>query len=1137
MEQTSENIVKNGQIITVKNADGDADTTATILIQNKINYTPKVSVIIPVYNVEQYLHECLDSVVNQTLKEIEIICVDDGSTDKSLEILKEYAKRDNRITVITQENLHAGVARNAGLSVAKGEYLSFLDSDDFFELNMLEETYNKAKTDKSDIVVYESAVYDCQSQQISRFVRVDENFAKASPFAPEQFKDCLFTATNPNPWTKLFRQDLFIKNGLHFEKYLRCNDITCVCAALAVANKISVIQKPFAIYRSNQKDNVTANRANNIDCFLYAVDKLEKKLSDLKLYEMFENSFKKRIVSSFKWELSACSEEQKQSTKVLAKKILSDNVYDILYTPKVSVIIPVYNVEQYLRECLDSVINQTLKDIEIICVNDGSSDNSLEILNEYAQKDSRIRIINQQNQGQACARNQALKIAQGEYILFLDSDDWVRNDTCQILYDHAKRFDLDIVNFEGIKYINETKVFEEIPGLQIHYFQDECNVYSRKQVESVIDKIIVSACLMFYKKSFISDNNLLFPDGLFFEDNVFVHKALNNVNRYGIKNTKLYYRRCHPNQTTQNWDKLFSDYITIVNKIIWLYTTESKFEQGTKTQIVNNFLTGAIYRWSTFDNYYKQKYIPLLYKCVSEAAERFNCAEYAMKFLKDRKPMFFYEELLSNWYKLNKKEELNLCCPKTYNEKLQWLKIYDATPIKTKLADKYLVRDWVAENIGTEYLIPIFGVYNSFDEIDFDKLPNQFVIKTNHGSGWNMIVTNKSQLDISEAKSKFDKWMKDNYAFKWGCELHYRDINPKIIIEQYIDPVESNHEIQVWCFSGKIKFVSIESIKDEQDLVRGTFYPDGTPTQFAISPNHYKKLDKITDKSAFNKAIELAQKMLINVPYVRIDFIEWHGSVLFREMTFTSGSGLSLIEPKHYNRLLGNWIKLPKLAYDIDTGTYYKLPKIHARLHIKPYLLFPYYLIKTWYLRRKRERMRAEKVVSQIRTYRIDIMHTNANGSVDIADETDCFAKTNYQKPKWMNGRGIMVTNDSKYMCFNILCKESGPVNFFFRGMDRRYEGERIPVYVKYTSIKIDGEEMLSAPVIAWHDVPFKFSKDVIDGQEINVYVETAPYVYTPEELAILLNKLYPNENIPAVINAYCDLDLLYTIMHDKGEL
>ena len=141
----AENMKK--KVITVQNAEGEPETQAEILIQNKIGYTPKVSVIIPVYNVEEYLRECLDSIVKQTLREIEIICVDDGSTDNSLEILKEYAKKDNRITVITQKNLHAGVARNAGLAVAKGEYLSFLDSDDFFLFFIKNKFFNHSLTE------------------------------------------------------------------------------------------------------------------------------------------------------------------------------------------------------------------------------------------------------------------------------------------------------------------------------------------------------------------------------------------------------------------------------------------------------------------------------------------------------------------------------------------------------------------------------------------------------------------------------------------------------------------------------------------------------------------------------------------------------------------------------------------------------------------------------------------------------------------------------------------------------------------------------------------------------------------------------------------------------------------------------
>ena len=182
VKSTNARTGKNIKAITVKNADGEPDTTAKILVQNKISYTPKVSVIIPVYNVEKYLRECLDSVVNQTLREIEIICVDDGSTDSSLDILKEYASKDNRITVIGQQNLHAGVARNAGLAVARGEYLSFLDSDDFFELNMLAEMYNTAKKDGSDTVICGNYVYNDTKKQITDHIKIDKKFIDASPF-------------------------------------------------------------------------------------------------------------------------------------------------------------------------------------------------------------------------------------------------------------------------------------------------------------------------------------------------------------------------------------------------------------------------------------------------------------------------------------------------------------------------------------------------------------------------------------------------------------------------------------------------------------------------------------------------------------------------------------------------------------------------------------------------------------------------------------------------------------------------------------------------------------------------------------------------------------------------------------------
>lgn len=292
---------------------------------------PLVSVIIPVYNVEKYLRECLDSLINQTLKDIEIICVDDGSTDSSLDILNEYKAKDNRFIILTQKNLNAGVARNNGLKVATGEYLSFLDSDDIFELNMLEEMYNTAKKDNSDTVVCNFYIYDNATKKSSWNLKIDDKFIKKSPFSPVDIKDEIFNFSSPNAWTKLFKHSLFKDNKLQFVDTICCNDFTCVYTALAVSKKISVINKPFIHYRFIQKSNLTARRVKYPDSFLVAAQQLENNLRRFKVYHTFEKSFISRMKSSYNWEVSECTKMQKFEREKLARKILSANLFKILF--------------------------------------------------------------------------------------------------------------------------------------------------------------------------------------------------------------------------------------------------------------------------------------------------------------------------------------------------------------------------------------------------------------------------------------------------------------------------------------------------------------------------------------------------------------------------------------------------------------------------------------------------------------------------------------------------------------------------------------------------------------------------------------------------------------------------------------
>ncbi len=1097
--------------IIVKNAEGVADTTAQILVQNTIDYTPKVSVIIPVYNVEEYLRECLDSVVNQTLKEIEIICVDDGSTDSSLEILKEYADKDNRITVISQQNLHAGVARNAGLAVAKGEYLSFLDSDDFFELNMLEEGYNHAFENSTEVVVWGFHIYDEQRQKKISTSIPQIGKEEFSCLATDEQKSAIFMFTSPNPWTKLFMKEMIKQNNIYFEGTHVANDLTFVLTALSISSKICVIKKALAFYRTNQKSNITSNRGVKILDFIYAIERLKENLMKFNKYELFKDSFFRRVVGSASFELKHCFDDNLRKEMVLRlKELLPQNLIDEvlqLCLPKVSVIIPVYNVEPYLRQCLDSVLDQTLKDIEIICVNDGSTDNSLQILKEYAVKDKRIKIIDQKNQGPSCSRNNALKIATGKYIQFLDSDDYLRKDALLLLFNKAERTQADVVHFEGLAHYLDTNEIKEVPALTISYVSDCNHVYTEAEIKGFLLSVTISACLFFYRTSFIKENNLTFPAGLCFEDNYFVHKMFNKTTRYAILKEKLYYRTKHKEQITNNWDKLFGDYIKIVKLIIDFYLSGEVSDKKLKTHAIKNYSSALCWRYNSFSLHIKNKYLSQILDVLNDIPCDLR-SKPTLEFLsKSKDAIGSYRVELETWYKRVTGKYLDLNNPKTFNEKIQWIKLYDSTPIKTKLADKYLVREWVKEKIGEKYLIPLLGVYDKFEEIDFSKLPNRFVIKCNHGCAYNIIVKEKSQLDLADVKARLDKWMGENYALKWGCELHYRDIPPKIVIEEFLDEISHNiYDYRFFCCNGKVEQIWLD-------------VNSGTPQhERKIYDRHWNELNIIVKwprleadvpkPKNLDKLVELSEILSQEFAFVRVDFYNLQNKIYFGEMTFTSMSGIGKFQPEIENLKLGKKIKLPKLAYNIDTGEYYKLPK---RSRIKPYLLFPYNLCKCAFLKRKAFKKGVSDVSRQLSDARLDIKNL---GSAENQIEIKTTAQVD--KPAWFVnkfGAGQVVQFSDLTQSLQIKVIRSGKLFISLKGRDKRFNGTRFPLWIDYSSIKIDGQEILSKPISVEHDKDFRYDMPVKDGQMVKVEVQQQYHQYQKNELQDLILKLNPNSD------------------------
>lgn len=268
-----------------------------------------------------------------------------------------------------------------------------------------------------------------------------------------------------------------------------------------------------------------------------------------------------------------------------------------------------------------------------------------------------------------------------------------------------------------------------------------------------------------------------------------------------------------------------------------------------------------------------------------------------------------YEDALIDWYYDKTGEILDLASPKTLNEKIQWIKLYGIDEKKEKLTDKLLVRDWIKDRIGTDFLIPLLGVWDKFDDIDFNSLPERFVLKLTNGSSWNIIVNDKKKFDEEEARNKINKWSITNYAFYSGFELQYKNIKPNIIAEAYIEnESEDLYDYKFWCFNGKVEFILL--VKGRYKNVERICYN----TNWEVMPFSYQHSineTKIRKPDNLDKMIEISEKLSEGFDFVRVDLYRLNdGKILFGEMTFTCDSGIGVWEPKEYDKIMGDLLNL-----------------------------------------------------------------------------------------------------------------------------------------------------------------------------------------------------------------------------------
>ena len=1187
----------------VKNAEGEPDTKAKIIKFNKINFIPKVSVIIPVYNMGEFLTKCLKSVIKQTLKEIEIICIDDGSTDNSLDILKHFAEKDNRMTIIRQENLHAGVARNAGLAVAKGKYLSFLDSDDFFELNMLEEMYKKILKKQSDIIICRCKSIDLDTGQFNdkifnNSLRLDL-IPKKSTFSVLDIPKSIFQIFEGWAWDKLFRTEFILSNNIKFQNLINFNDNQFTYTALCFAKSITTIEKRFVIKRHGHKKSLSANRNKDPSCFLLSYEKLKYNLEKFGLYNLVKESF-------WKWALKLCIIQLKNLDKtskeylfnILHQKfnlwdyidnspqsstryrslnyiknhkvfpsiniayIINYKTFNLFLTSLVSVLknseyeniniilfykdiaqvdlqeinklkeirfffLAIYNASEILFENFSSK-EFTIKEkgfnicllINFLCYHSDIDKilylsyntilrKSLLSLWEIDMKNNLIAGVEDISYSKDKAKKLNLKdnIYINDGVLLLNIKEWKKENLCNKILDYNNNNQNN--NYESaqdiINIFSDSKKNLLLPEYNyMKIFENNTCQYDYKYLE--IYRKNAPTIINFWKIELNTD----FSKDLFQNDFLKYHIILNNIkdkhfsipivlssdNRYatfmyttmlsilesGYKNTyyifyllvssnfsksikniilelnnkyKCYINFIYINSIFENvimkiphitlstfyrlligdllpkeFDKcIYLDTDIIVNKDLSnlfkidmkdnylagvvspsYYFQEKKhckrlnlpsmkqyvnagmlmmnLKQIRKDKMTQKFIELSKRNYDSQDQdvlnvacYGKILTLPPKYNVMILRLKEYKLrlkelyeeediiaainAPYIIHYSNKRKPWndiginmeeywwnvakktpfiniiftresIYINELKKFWFD-KKKTVLDLDRPRYFNEKIQWLKLYDSTPIKTRLSDKYLVREWVIEKIGEEYLIPLIGVFNKFEDIYVEKLPTQFVIKCNHGKGYNIIVKNKSLLNITFAKSKVEKWMEENYAFSNGLELQYRDIKHKIIIEEYIDDGTGDlRDYKFICFNGKPIFLYVDCDKHSNPK-RNLYDLNWNQLTHKINSNLSSFFPSLEKPKDFEKMVKLASILSQNFTYVRVGFYIAKNKIYFGEMSFTDSSGIEDISPKSFDRRLSSLIKLPKLAFNIDTGYYYELKKHFS--------FYPYYFL------------------------------------------------------------------------------------------------------------------------------------------------------------------------------------------------
>lgn len=273
-------------------------------------------------------------------------------------------------------------------------------------------------------------------------------------------------------------------------------------------------------------------------------------------------------------------------------------------------------------------------------------------------------------------------------------------------------------------------------------------------------------------------------------------------------------------------------------------------------------------------------------------------------------PSKLYVKIHYEYFSGNK---LDLNNPKDFTEKIAWYKVFYRPKSLNQLVDKFAVRAFVEEKIGSQFLNTFYGVFDDVNEIKFDELPEKFVIKATHTSGHNLIVRDKNKLNLDKTKKLLKKWLKINQYYRIGQEWAYKDVKPRIIIEKYLEQIDQKSltDFKFYCFDGKAKFIDIHTDREDEHK-QGSFDLNFERLPFGVS--RFKQIYESPEKPVnLKEMIECAEVLSEKLPFVRVDFYAIEGKTIFGEMTFYPSDGRKKFYPEKYNRIIGDYFTLPKI--------------------------------------------------------------------------------------------------------------------------------------------------------------------------------------------------------------------------------